>query len=256
MNHSSAVRLSSNKFLSRQSSTITSHKESQEEPEGQTINNLLPDEEELFSGLVDELGLSNDANGSDDLEDFDVFGGIELEADDHLPAGQRNASYSWGLHQKHHSVHAVDHASGAHAIARLPNGVVHGDASPHEGSLIFNGFHSPVSLSAIGSEFGVGEASQSFPQVHLDNHRMPSFHPHSHQVQLHNVSSIIPQNSLDGVTGIADNIGLKVPKKVNLDAHHLGLTGHAMDLNEGGKPKVVLIVIVIILPCSHMLVKK
>ncbi|KAK3183249.1 hypothetical protein Dsin_030535 [Dipteronia sinensis] len=56
--------------------------ESLKEIEAQTIGNLLPDEDDLFSGVVDDLGHSVYANTGDELEDFDLFssgGGMELE---------------------------------------------------------------------------------------------------------------------------------------------------------------------------------
>ncbi|GKV17425.1 hypothetical protein SLEP1_g27939 [Rubroshorea leprosula] len=67
--------------------------ESLEEIEAKTIGNLLPDEDDLFSGVIDELGLDTPANRGDELEEFDLFsscGGLELEGDDRLGVGQRN----------------------------------------------------------------------------------------------------------------------------------------------------------------------
>ena len=63
-----------------------------EEIEADTIGNLLPDEDDLFSGVTDELGSSNHARTNDDFEDFDLFssgGGLELEGDEHLVSGKR-----------------------------------------------------------------------------------------------------------------------------------------------------------------------
>ncbi|CAN1790561.1 Protein MEI2-like 4 [Linum perenne] len=65
--------------------------ESLEEIEAQTIGNLLPADDDLFSGITNELGnIVNSAVG-DDLEDFDLFssgGGMELEGD--IMAGRKN----------------------------------------------------------------------------------------------------------------------------------------------------------------------
>ena len=55
-----------------------------EEAEGQTIGNLLPDEDDLFSGMTDVLGYNAHANIGDEYEDFDLFsnsGGLELGED-------------------------------------------------------------------------------------------------------------------------------------------------------------------------------
>lgn len=236
------LRLSSSKFLSRQSSTVAPQIDevepfnSLEEGEGQAINNLLPDEEELFSGMVDEMGHMGNANGSDDLEDFDVFtysGGIELEAEESLQAGRRNAGYPWGVHQnQQRSIHVMDHASRIHSTARLSTGAVVGDASSHESSRIFNGYPSPVRMPSIGNEFGLNEANQSFPQVQLDNRGIPNFHPHSPQLPLHSVVNMMSQNSLENVSGFADEYRPRVSEKVNLETHHLGLNGHARELND------------------------
>ncbi|BAT73162.1 hypothetical protein VIGAN_01062400 [Vigna angularis var. angularis] len=61
------------------------------EMEADTIGNLLPDEDDLFSGVVDELGCSSHAKTIDDFEDFDLFssgGGMEMEGDEHLSSGK------------------------------------------------------------------------------------------------------------------------------------------------------------------------
>ncbi|XP_061357131.1 protein MEI2-like 1 isoform X2 [Gastrolobium bilobum] len=65
-----------------------------EEIEADTIGKLLPDEDDLFSGVTDELGYSAHARTSDDFEDFDLFssgGGMELEGDEHLVSGKRTS---------------------------------------------------------------------------------------------------------------------------------------------------------------------
>jgi hypothetical protein len=74
--------------------------ESLEEIEAKTIGNLLPDEDDLFSGMIDELGCNTHANSGDDFEDYDLFssgGGMELEGEDHMCVGQRNPNYIRGL---------------------------------------------------------------------------------------------------------------------------------------------------------------
>ena len=63
-----------------------------EEIEADTIGDLLPDEDDLFSGVTDDLGSSAHASKSDDFEDFDLFssgGGMELEGDELLVSGKR-----------------------------------------------------------------------------------------------------------------------------------------------------------------------
>ncbi|KAK7410984.1 hypothetical protein VNO78_02277 [Psophocarpus tetragonolobus] len=65
-----------------------------EEIEAETIGNLLPDEDDLFSGVNDELESNTCTRMNDDFEDFDLFsssGGMELEGDEHLITGKRNS---------------------------------------------------------------------------------------------------------------------------------------------------------------------
>ncbi|XP_020111335.1 protein MEI2-like 4 isoform X2 [Ananas comosus] len=60
--------------------------ESMEEIEAQTIGNLLPDDDDLLSGVIDDIGYINRPNNGDDIDD-DIFctgGGMELEADDNV----------------------------------------------------------------------------------------------------------------------------------------------------------------------------
>ncbi|KAJ6748315.1 RNA RECOGNITION MOTIF-CONTAINING [Salix purpurea] len=83
------LRLSGNDIHSYQpAKTITSSHEEEEpfesleELEAKTIGNLLPPEDNLFSGVTTELGRDAQINNLDDLEDFDLFssgGGMELE---------------------------------------------------------------------------------------------------------------------------------------------------------------------------------
>ncbi|CAJ1974637.1 unnamed protein product [Sphenostylis stenocarpa] len=95
---SQKLRFLGNGVLSDQPITIGSRPE--EEPqksleiEADTIGNLLPDEDDLFSGVTDELGSSTRARMNDDFEDFDLFsssGGMELEGDEHLISGKRTS---------------------------------------------------------------------------------------------------------------------------------------------------------------------
>ncbi|XP_054821403.1 protein MEI2-like 1 isoform X2 [Prosopis cineraria] len=91
------LRLSRNDILSHQPVTIGSFPEEEpykslEEIEADTIGNLLPDEDDLFSGVTNELGYTANARTTDDFEEFDLFssgGGMELEGDEHLSLGKK-----------------------------------------------------------------------------------------------------------------------------------------------------------------------
>ncbi|KAI3759561.1 hypothetical protein L6452_07458 [Arctium lappa] len=64
----------------------------------QTIESLLPDEEDLFSGVLDELG--DATTGDEDDEDFDLFsssGGMELEGNSKLYFRPLNSMTGEGL---------------------------------------------------------------------------------------------------------------------------------------------------------------
>ncbi|XP_020179582.1 protein MEI2-like 2 [Aegilops tauschii subsp. strangulata] len=66
------------------------------------IDDLLPDEDELFAGITNEMEPSSQANPAEELEEFDVFGsggGMELDSDplDSITAGLGNASISDGI---------------------------------------------------------------------------------------------------------------------------------------------------------------
>lgn len=72
--------------------------ESLEELEAQTIGNLLPDDDDLFSGVTDRLEYITPSSGRDDMEDLDFFssvGGLDL-GDDRSSILQRNPKDSEG----------------------------------------------------------------------------------------------------------------------------------------------------------------
>ncbi|KAI9071249.1 hypothetical protein K1719_014705 [Acacia pycnantha] len=93
------MRLTENDVLPQQPFTVGSLPEEEpfkslEEIEAETIGNLLPDEDDLFSGVIDDLGFNILTKTGDDLEDFDLFssgGGMELESDEHLTSGKRTS---------------------------------------------------------------------------------------------------------------------------------------------------------------------
>lgn len=70
------------------------------EIEAQTIGNLLPDEDDLFADVFNELDFGSDAKGGDNAEDFDLFssvGGMELEGDDMSRVGKRDFDFAGGV---------------------------------------------------------------------------------------------------------------------------------------------------------------
>lgn len=72
--------------------------ESLEELEAHTIGNLLPDDDDLLSGVTDGMDNMGHPSNGDDVEDLDVFssiGGLEL-GDDGFTSGQNNSDLSGG----------------------------------------------------------------------------------------------------------------------------------------------------------------
>lgn len=68
------------------------------ESEAQSIGNLLPDEDDLFSGIIDKLRCSTRLDGSEDEEDiFQSGGGMELEPDNCLKYRRQNCDYTNGV---------------------------------------------------------------------------------------------------------------------------------------------------------------
>jgi len=70
-----------------------------EEIEAQIIGNILPDDDDLLSGVLDEVGYTAHANNGDDVDD-DIFytgGGMELEIDENKKSTEPNGGAIEGL---------------------------------------------------------------------------------------------------------------------------------------------------------------
>ncbi|XP_010249241.1 PREDICTED: protein MEI2-like 4 isoform X2 [Nelumbo nucifera] len=101
------LRLASNDVLFGKSAnnTVASQYEEEEpfksleEIEAQTIGDLLPDDDDLLSGVFDEIEYIAQPNSGDDVEDFDLFssvGGLELEGDGGACAAEIYSDISGG----------------------------------------------------------------------------------------------------------------------------------------------------------------
>jgi hypothetical protein len=101
----SAVRLASNNVLVHQPVEKVDLNHVDDEPfeltqeiEAQIIGNLLPDDDDLLSGVLDEVGRAGNANNGDDVED-DIFytgGGMELETDENMKLEELNGGVNNG----------------------------------------------------------------------------------------------------------------------------------------------------------------
>ncbi|KAI3882604.1 hypothetical protein MKW92_051856 [Papaver armeniacum] len=118
---SKKLRLPSNGAPFGQSvDNVTSNYEEEEpfqslqELEAQTIGNLLPDDDDLLSGMIDDLDYITKPSSNDELEEFDLFssgGGMELEGDD-----QRSAEFA---EQGLNAATAGEHPFGEHPSRTL-----------------------------------------------------------------------------------------------------------------------------------------
>lgn len=82
------------------------------------IDDLLPDEDELFAGITNEIEPAGQTNPAEELEEFDVFGsggGMELDSDplDSITAGLGNASIGDGLRANGISNFGLSNSPGA-----------------------------------------------------------------------------------------------------------------------------------------------
>ncbi|KAF5743649.1 hypothetical protein HS088_TW08G00234 [Tripterygium wilfordii] len=91
------LRLFGKDVLSHQPvKAVTSYHEEEsfellKEIEARTIGHILPDEDDIFSGVINPLEHNPQVNCGDELEDFDLFssgGGMELDVDENASAGQ------------------------------------------------------------------------------------------------------------------------------------------------------------------------
>ncbi|XP_057950020.1 protein MEI2-like 4 isoform X2 [Malania oleifera] len=95
---------SDNGSLGHSVDTVTHYEEDEpfeslEEIEAQTIGNLLPDDDDLLSGVTDGLDYIIEPGSGDDIEELDLFssvGGMDL-GDDSSYTGQKNADVSGGM---------------------------------------------------------------------------------------------------------------------------------------------------------------
>ncbi|XP_052185128.1 protein MEI2-like 4 isoform X2 [Diospyros lotus] len=126
---SGKLRLTSNSALHGHSvGAATSHYEEEEpfesleEIEAQTIGNLLPNDDDLLSGVTDGLDYVPQSNAADDTEDLDLFssvGGLDL-GEDSFPPGLGDTKVSGG-HPYCHSGGSISLIYGEHPHGEQPS---------------------------------------------------------------------------------------------------------------------------------------
>jgi len=122
-----AVKLTSNSAVYGHSIDTVHYEEEEvleslEEIEAQTIGNLLPDDDDLLSGVTDGLDFLAQPKAGDDAEDLDFFssvGGMDLE-DDGLSAGQKKFEFTGGVSPSGNNASiAGEHPHGEHPSRTL-----------------------------------------------------------------------------------------------------------------------------------------
>ncbi|XWS60194.1 hypothetical protein CRYUN_Cryun07bG0014600 [Craigia yunnanensis] len=197
------LTLLGNDLSCQHASKAASHHEeepfkSMEEIEALTIGNLLPHEDDLFSGVIDELGLNTHASKGDELEDFDLFssgGGMELEGDDHVSMGPRNLDLIGVLNGQGGSNGSIvaEHPYGEHPsrtlFVRNINSNVEdselkalfednpSEKDVNQGTLVVFNLDSSVSTDEFQRRFGAfGEIKEIRGTPHNLNHKFVEFY--------------------------------------------------------------------------------
>ncbi|GAB2240986.1 hypothetical protein Droror1_Dr00021504 [Drosera rotundifolia] len=207
-----------------------------DETEAQTLKHLLPDEEELFLGMVEETGLSANAHVVDDSEDVDLFscsGGIELETDGNILAKNGTAELARGTSSsKWVTGHMVSNDYYAlPSPSKIPVGV-----SPHEASRVANGSQSSLRVASVGSQFVPSDPSYSLRHVVLGDECVPSFTTHS-VPEAHNFTGNgIHRYPLDNGPSFARDIHFNMTGNGARAIHHGGLNERTAELNGGAFP--------------------
>jgi len=207
-----------------------------EEIDAQAIKNLLPDEEELLSGVT-SLGHVTHGGNQDDFEDFDLFssiGGIELEADERIWAGNRSANFNKSMpNSQWGSARVALNPNDEFLLqntTRLLNGGIVQKGSPHNSSGIDNTFHPSAFQASAGNQFNLCQASHSPNFVNFDSCYVNSLHSHSLPDAHSHLAKVVPWNSLDNMTDCTAE-SPRVTGEISRDLYQAGLAAKAASVN-------------------------
>ncbi|KAK8706502.1 hypothetical protein V6N13_050064 [Hibiscus sabdariffa] len=152
--------------------------ESLEELEAQTIGNLLPDDDELFTGVTEGLDFIVQPNGAEDAEELDVFsnvGGMDLGDDcptvEHPHSSSNDATLAVGPNSSNNM--DIETSSGLNYDIKAPFSeptIPHGVSSS-----VSNGLTSTVRMGSIGHQSVTTESGHL--QMKLDVQGAPAFYP-------------------------------------------------------------------------------
>lgn len=218
------LRLSSQGSLYGHSiDTIASHCEEEEpfesleEVEAQTIGNLLPSDDDFFSGVTGGFNKTIGPNRTEEAEELDLFssvGGMDLGDDGHPSRPPANPTSGFSVSHAPNSSSYMDSRSMFHVNA----------------SSSMSNLPSMSRVESVGSLSSVAESGHF--QGHFDVRAAPTFHPHS-----------LP-NYHDGPTRgtccnsasfIAPNMNTK--RQEIIGSRHLrsiSSSGHPLELNDHG----------------------
>ncbi|CAH9129699.1 unnamed protein product [Cuscuta epithymum] len=204
------MRLSMSNFSNGNSigPTEESHCEGKEEPleslkelEAHTIGNLLPDDDDLLSGVTDGMDCFHQA--ADDIEDLDLFssvGGMELGEDgSHRICGIKSST---GV-------------IGTNTAKKLPVG---SSCTTYMDKAFSHGISSMGGLGQMNNEFR--GSPNRYP------HSIPKYHDGG-------LTNLIPSNSPGGIA--TTNMKARSSELINSHQYcRLGSNGHSVELNENG----------------------
>ncbi|GLT46401.1 hypothetical protein SLA2020_201540 [Shorea laevis] len=257
------LRLSSHNSLYAHSfDTVASHCEEEEpfesldEIEAQTIGNLLPNDDDLFSGVTGGLEMTIGPNCREESEELDLFssvGGMDLGDDSSsvklkgVPAevsdgqlGLCNGAvvgehglygHPSGSPNNRTSGFSVAHAS--NFSSSMDNRTILGVNSAIGAPFREPTFHFSTSSSISNSlSSSVAESANFQGQLKFDVPAAPTFHPNSLPEYQDDLSRGIHCNSS---TLVAANINVKHPEIIgNRALHRVSSNGHAVEFKECG----------------------
>ncbi|KAK8648123.1 hypothetical protein V6N13_128885 [Hibiscus sabdariffa] len=200
--------------------------ESLEELEAQTIGNLLPDDDELFTGVTEGLDFNVQPNGAEDAEELDVFsnvGGMDLGDDRPTVEHPHSSSNDATL-----AVNAVGPNSSNNMDIGTSSGLNYDIKAPFSeptiphgvSSSVSNGLTSMVRMGSIGHQSATTESG--YLQMKLDVQGAPAFYPRP-----------VPeyQNGLSRTVNIHSK-----PLEIidNKPLSRIGSTGHLFEFSNAG----------------------
>nr|GMD80762.1 protein MEI2-like 4 isoform X1 [Ipomoea batatas] len=199
--------------------------ESLEELEAQAIGDLLPDDDDLLSGVTDGLDcVHRSYTGEEDLDLFSSVGGMDLGEDDSSQGSHRLGGIPSSM------------GSGTNIAVKFPNGApctqYMDKTLSHGMSISFpNSLPSLLRLESVGNQSNLSETNHLQNQMNIEFRGSPNCHPNSLPKYHDGLTNLTPSNSPGG---IGTNINARPSDLMDSRQYsRLGSNGHSIDLNEG-----------------------